>query len=159
MPEVATRYLISILVLLLTIGGFFLWTEGRFRPFGRAQWALRAVVALPLLVSGIGHFARTAVYATIVPPMLPHPAFWILLTGALELAGALGLLLPKTTRTASTCIALLMVAVFPANVYAAHQTVAGLHMPGTPVRLAMQVVYILLVLLAGWGMPHRKSAR
>lgn len=28
-------------------------------------------------------------------------------------------------------------------------------MPGIPVRLAMQIVYVLLVLLAGWGVPSR----
>ena len=51
--------------------------------------------------------------------------------------------------------ALLMIAVFPANVYAANKYVGGLHMPGVPVRLAMQVVYILLLLMAGWGVPGR----
>lgn len=135
--------------------GFFLGPEGKFRPFGWTQWALRVLVALPLLISGIGHFMRTAVFATIVPPIFPHPAFWILLTGVMELAGAVGLLLPGTARAASTCIALLMIAVFPANVYAAHRTIGGLHMPGVPVRLAMQVVYVLLVLAAGWGLPQR----
>lgn len=149
-------YLLCTLVLLATIVAFFLSTEGRFRPFGTAQWVLRVVVVLPLLISGIAHCKRTALFATIVPPIFPHPAFWVVLTGILELAGALGILLPRTARTASACIALLMVAVFPANVYGAGQTVGGLHMPGVPLRLAMQVVYVLLVLAAGWGMPQRK---
>lgn len=47
-----------------------------------------------------------------------------------------------------------MIAVFPANVYAANQTVDGLHMPSVPVRLTMQVIYIILVLVAGWGIPN-----
>ena len=48
-----------------------------------------------------------------------------------------------------------MIVSFPANVFAAGQTVGGLHMPSVPVRLAMQVVYVLLLLLAGWGIPRR----
>jgi hypothetical protein len=28
-------------------------------------------------------------------------------------------------------------------------------MPSVPVRLAMQVIYILLLLTAGWGIPRR----
>lgn len=159
MLEVATLYLISILLLLVVIAAFFLWPEGRFRPFGRLQWALRALVALTLVFFGIAHFVHTSVFAAIVPPIFPHPAFWVKFTGALEIAGALGLVLPKFTRTASTCIALLMVLIFPANIYAAHRTVGGLHMPGVPLRLAMQIAYILLVLLAGWGMPHRKKSK
>jgi uncharacterized membrane protein len=119
---------------------------------------LRIVAAIPLAVSSIGHFLRTAIFATIVPPIFPHPAFLIVFTGILELAGATGLLLPKTTRAAAACIALLMVAIFPANIYAGHQTVGGLHMPDVPVRVAMQVIYIVLVLLARGGLPRSEHA-
>jgi uncharacterized membrane protein len=152
-------YLLCTLSLVAVMVAFFLWTEGRFRPFGRIQGLLRVLVVLPLLVSGILHFTRTVVFATMVPPIFPHSSLWVVLTGFMELGGAIGLLVPRTTRTASTCITLLMIAVFPANIYAAHRTVGGLHMPGVPVRFAMQVVYILLVLAAGWGMPQRARKR
>jgi uncharacterized membrane protein len=48
-----------------------------------------------------------------------------------------------------------MIVIFPANVYAAGRNVGGLHMPSVPVRLAMQIVYIVLLLMAGWGLPKR----
>ena len=51
-----------------------------------------------------------------------------------------------------------MIAIFPANVYGANQTVGGLHLPSVPVRLAMQVIYIVLLLMAGWGIPGRRNA-
>ena len=111
-------------------------------------------MAIPLAVSCIGHFVRTATFASIVPPGFSHPEFWVVFTGILELAGAIGLLLPKTAKVAAVGVVVLMIAVFPANIYAANQTVGGLHMPSVPVRLAMQVVYIILVLLAGWGVPR-----
>ena len=147
-------YALTTLILVATVGAYWLWTRRGRRSFGWLQWLLRVLVGLPLLASGLGHFARTAVFASIVPPFFPYRPQLILVTGAMELAGALGLLLPAFTRSASACLAVLMIAIFPANVYAANQTVAGLHMPGVPVRTAMQVVYILLLLLAGWGLPR-----
>jgi uncharacterized membrane protein len=101
------------------------------------------------------HFTRTALIASIIPPFFPYRPQLVLLTGALEFAGAVGLLLPALSRVASACLAVFMIAIFPANVYAAGQTVGGLHLPSVPIRLAMQVVYIVLLLIAGWGMPRR----
>jgi uncharacterized membrane protein len=121
------------------------------------QWVLRVIVALPLLVSGIVHFTGTAMMATIIPPFFPYRTQLVLVSGALELAGAVGLLLPVFTRLASACLAVFMIAIFPANVYAAGQYVGGLHMPSVPVRLAMQIIYILLLLMGGWGLPRRST--
>jgi uncharacterized membrane protein len=147
-------YFITTVVLISTVACYFIWGRKGVFPFGRVQWILRVVVALPLLVSGTAHFTRTALMAMIIPPFLPYHAQLVLLSGVLELAGGIGLLLPAVTRVASLCLALLMIAVFPANVYAANKYVGGLHMPSVPVRLAMQVVYILLLLMAGWGVAR-----
>jgi uncharacterized membrane protein len=148
-------YSMSSAVLIGTVAAYFLWARRGLFSFGWIQWALRAIAALPLLASGLLHFTRTALLATIVPPFFPHRPQLILLSGVLEFAGAVGLLLPAFTRPASVCLALMMIAIFPANVYAANQVVGGLHMPSVPIRLAMQVIYILLLLIAGWGIPHR----
>jgi uncharacterized membrane protein len=144
-------YPITTAILILTVAAYFVWERKGLSSFGWVQWVLRVVVALPLLLSGIVHFTRTALLAGIIPPSFPFRPQLVLLTGAMELAGALGLLLPAFTRAASFCLALLMIAIFSANVYAANQTVGGLHMPSVPVRTAMQVVYIMLLLMAGWG--------
>jgi uncharacterized membrane protein len=148
-------YLITTATLIATVAGFFLWARRGVSAFGWLQWALRVIAILPLLTSGVLHFTRTALMASIIPPSFPDRPHLVLLTGVLEFAGAVGLLLPAFTLVASTCLAVFMIAIFPANVYAANQTVGGLHMPSVPIRLAMQVVYILLLLIAGWGMPRR----
>jgi uncharacterized membrane protein len=62
-------------------------------------------------------------------------------------------------RAAALCIAVMMVAVFPANIYAAGKVVDGLQFPSVPVRLSMQIVYIALVLLAGFGLPKGATRR
>jgi uncharacterized membrane protein len=150
-------YSISTAILIATVAACFLLGRRGLSSFGRIQWALRVLVALPLLVSGLLHLTRTALLATIIPPFFPYRPQLVVFSGLLELAGAIGLLLPAFTRPASVCLALMMVAIFPANVYAANQSVGGLHMPSVPIRLAMQVIYVVLLLVAGWGVPHRSK--
>jgi uncharacterized membrane protein len=148
-------YLIATVTLIATVAAFFLLARRGLSAFGWLQWVLRVIAALPLLASGALHFTRTSLMATIVPPFFPYRTELVLFTGLLEFAGAIGLLLPAFTRVASACLAVFMIAIFPANVYAAGRSVGGMHMPSVPLRLAMQVVYILLLLVAGWGIPRR----
>jgi uncharacterized membrane protein len=148
-------YLIATVTLTATVAAFFWWARRGLSPFGWLQWALRVIAAVPLLGSGVVHFTNTALMASIIPPFFPDRPQLVLLTGVFELMGAVCLLLPPFTRGASACLAVLMIVIFPANVYAAGQTVGGLHMPSVPVRLVMQVAYILLLLIAGWGIPTR----
>ena len=151
-------YFVTTASLMITVALCVLVGRRGLSSFGWKQWALRVVAALPLLASGPLHFIRTALLATIIPPFFPYRPQLVLFTGVLELAGAIGLLLPRFTRLASACLAVLMIAIFPANVYGANQTVGGLHLPSVPVRLAMQVIYIVLLLMAGWGIPrHPKT--
>jgi uncharacterized membrane protein len=79
-----------------------------------------------------------------VPPALPHPELLVTVTGVLELLGAAGLLHRRTAPWAAGGLALLMVAMFPANVYAA---LSGLMVNGAPAtallpRTLMQLVFI-----------------
>ena len=153
-------YAIPMSVLVGFIAAFFALGRGSYRSFGATQSVLRVVVALPLLVSGVLlHFFRAHATASIIPPSIPAPMFFAVFTGVCEIAGAVGLFVPRSRRTAAFWIAIMMVAVFPANIYAAGQVIDGLHMPSVPVRLAMQVVYIVLVLLAGFGIPSRANKR
>lgn len=149
-------YVAPMLLLIFTVLAFFGLGQGGYANFGTPQVALRVVVALPLLISAVLlHFLRTELTASIIPPIFPARHFLVLITGVFEIAGALGLFLPSVRRPAALWIAILMVASFPANVYAAGKVVGGLPMPGVPLRTAMQIVYIALVLLAGYGLPKR----
>jgi uncharacterized membrane protein len=148
-------YLVTTVTLIATVTAFFLWARRGLSALGWPQRVLRILAALPLLASGVLHLTRTALMTSIIPPFFPYRPQLVLLTGVFEFAGAVGLLFPAFTRVASASLAVFMIAIFPANVYAAGRTVGGLHMPSVPVRLAMQVVYILLLLIAGWGFPRR----
>jgi uncharacterized membrane protein len=67
--------------------------------------------------AGVLHFVRPGIFERIVPPALPAPRLLVLLSGAAEVVGGLGLLLPATRRGAAWGLLALLVAVFPANVY------------------------------------------
>lgn len=151
-------YFVPIFTLALTLVAFFVVAGGRFVQFGRWQRVLRVVLALPLFVSGLGHFVRTALFASIIPLISPHREFLVILTGIFELAGGIGLQLWKTTRMAATCLAVMMIAVFPANIYVANQTVGGIPMPGVLVRTGLQAIYMVLLLASAWGIPHSRES-
>jgi uncharacterized membrane protein len=150
----ALPFLIAIAILIAAIVLFFVLARGRYIQFGIPQLLLRVLAALPLLLSAVFlHFLRRNEATAMIPPIVPSPIFLVLLTGVLEILGAIGLFVPKTRRSAALWIAILMVLVFPANIWVAGQTFGGIRMPEVPVRLTMQVVYIWIVLLAGYGLP------
>src|SRR5450631_2645012 len=101
-------YCLTTAILMMSVAALFLLARRGLSPFGRTQWILRVVVALPLLASGLVHFTRTALFASIIPPFFPYRPQLVMLSGAMELAGAVGLLLPRFTRLASACLAVLM---------------------------------------------------
>ncbi len=79
-----------------------------------------------------------------VPSTFPIPDLIITVTGVLEILGGVGLLIPRTARISAICLALLLLAMFPANVRAARQglTILGRRAMSVPLRGAIQVVFI-----------------
>jgi uncharacterized membrane protein len=152
-------YLFCLSELATVTALFFGLARGGFRSLGMAQRILKVLVALPLVGSGVAHLATPAAMAQIIPPFFPARVLLVVLSGIAEFVGAGGLFLRRTERLASLGIALLMIMVFPANIYVAGQTVDGLYMPTVPVRLLMQMIYIVLVLISGWGWPVVRPRR
>jgi len=150
-----------MLTLAAVIAIFFLAGRSQgYAQFGVAQTILRILVALPLLLSGvILHFFMANGTASIIPPAFPDPRLLVILSGVCEIAGAIGLFLPATRRIAGFLIAVMLIAILPANIYAAGKTISGVTMPSVPVRTAMQAVYILMVLIASYGYPRLRPAR
>jgi uncharacterized membrane protein len=86
----------------------------------------RLIISSIFIIGGMLHFAVPEIYAQIVPPILPHPKALVIISGVAELMGGVGLLLPRCRRAAGCGLALLLVLVFPANIY-----MAAAHVPAT----------------------------
>ncbi len=69
------------------------------------------------VVAGVGHFANSEFYVSIMPPYLPAHLELVYLSGLFEIAGGLGVLLPATRRPAGWGLVALLMAVYPANLH------------------------------------------
>ncbi|MBQ1052408.1 DoxX family protein [Micromonospora sp. C51] len=117
--------------------------------------ALRVGLALMFVMTGMVHFVgpRRRDLIAMVPPRLPRPELLVTVTGVLELAGAVGLLVPATARWAAAGLALLLLAMFPANVSAARRRLTLAGRPVTPlgVRTALQLVFLAATVAVAVG--------
>ncbi len=90
------------------------------------QLAMRILLALVFVGMGVNHFvprAATAMAAIIPPsfrrPGVPSPLVLVWFTGLCEIAGGIGLLIEPVRLAAGVALAVFLVAVFPANAFAA----------------------------------------
>jgi len=91
---------------------------------------VRLLLAALFLFAGTVHLRDPDLLAPIMPPWIPFPMPCIIVSGVFELLGGLGLLIPIRAIQLLTGIGLtlLLLAVFPANIYmaAAHVKVHGI---------------------------------
>lgn len=116
--------------------------------------SLRCALAVMFVLTASAHFgARRADLVRIVPPSLPAPGRIVTLTGIAELLGAGGLLIAEIAPGAASGLALLLVAMFPANVHAARSrlTIGGRAVTPLVPRAVLQAVFLAAVLAAGFG--------
>ena len=64
---------------------------------------------------GVQHFTDTAWFEPIVPVVLGDPTFWVLITGVMEIAIGVGLILPWTRRYAALGSLVFLVGIYSAN--------------------------------------------
>jgi uncharacterized membrane protein len=122
----------------------------------RRTLALAALcfVFLWFFIGGIAHFAATSIEMSIMPPYIPWPRATVLVSGAFELLGALGICVPATRRAAGVGLFLLTIAVTPANVYML-QHAEAFDIPRWILiaRLPVQVALLALIAWSTW--PRR----
>jgi uncharacterized membrane protein len=118
------------------------------------------LVFLWFLFGGVAHFSLTEVEMRIVPPVIPWPRATVLISGVLELLGAIGILIPATRRAAGIGLFLLTIAVTPANVYMLqHAELFNVPRWALIVRLPFQVVLLALILWSTWPARVNRSPR
>ncbi|MCB0128925.1 MAG: DoxX family protein, partial [Caldilineaceae bacterium] len=79
----------------------------------------RMALALLFLFTGTSHFFFVDAMTQMIPSFVPARELLVYVTGILEIAGALGLLLPRLQRLAGYALIVFLIGVLPANIYAA----------------------------------------
>ena len=117
-------------------------------PSGPGRKAALGSVFLWFFLGGIAHFVATEAEMRIVPAWIPWPREAVLVTGVLELLGAIGILWRPLRRSAGWGLALLTLAVTPANIVMLQNAA---DFPAVPywllvARLPLQVALLWLIL-------------
>ena len=120
----------------------------------RRDWAaaVRIGLAVMFCFTAAAHFnSMRGDLVRMVPPSVPNPEFMVTFTGICEIAGAIGLLVPRTRRIAAVALIVFLLAVLPANIHAALSGVTLRGAPPTPLvpRIALQLLFIGLVWWSG----------
>ena len=82
-----------------------------------ARTLFRWLAAAAFIVAGANHFRSAEFYRRIVPQSFPRPDVLVAVSGWAEIAGGVGLLVPRLRRPAGWGLIALLLAVFPANVH------------------------------------------
>jgi uncharacterized membrane protein len=135
------------------------------KPLRSWHTSLRGGLAGMFILTGLAHFnSMRGELVALVPPALPNAELLVTITGVLELLGAGGIVHRRTAPWAAGGLALLLVAIFPANVYAAQ---AGLIVNGALAtallpRILIQLVFIAATIAVAIPYPrtliHRRPA-
>ena len=80
---------------------------------------LKYLFGLFFVLGGLYHFINPNFYLKIMPPYLPWHGFLVSLSGLLEIALGVMLLIPRLSRIAAWGLIALLIAVFPANLHMA----------------------------------------
>lgn len=117
-------------------------------------------LALVFLFTASGHFVQTAGLVEMLPPFIPARVPLIYLTGALEIALAIGIAVPATRRIAGLAAIATLVLFFPANVYAAMNHIGtGGHQWGPSYLLIRGPLQAILIAWAWWFTIRRQHRR
>lgn len=113
-------------------------------PANRRKEIWRVILAIAIIVVGITHFAKPEPYVKLVP--FPNPLELVYISGFFEILGGIGLLIPYVSVAAAWGLIALFIAVFPANINQAVNSIAIEGIPHYPilywVRLPFQAVFI-----------------
>ncbi len=142
-----------LIVLVVVAAGLYAGRAAGVRRLRPWTVPLRGGLAAMFVLTGLSHFVgKRDELVAMVPPDLPAPELLVTLTGLLELAGAVGLVWAPTARAAAGGLALLLVAIFPANVYAIRNGLVSSAFDELLPRTLLQVVFLAATVAVVAGM-------
>ena len=122
----------------------------------RARTPIRLLLAVVMGVAGVAHLVSPRPFIEHLPAEVPARELLVAGTGLVELVLAAGLLGPRRWRPAvGIALAAYLVAVFPANVYAAASNVPIDGVPQGWLRWARLPLQLPLLWAAWWSTRRR----
>lgn len=125
----------------------------------RRKEILRAILAISLLIVGITHFTHPVQYARIVPPQLPNSVFWVYLSGVFEIIFAIGLMIPYVSVAAAWGMILLFIAVFPANINQAINSIPIEGIPHSPIAYWIRLPFQAVLIAWAWWYTRKPETQ
>ena len=103
------------------------------------------LMALCYVLAGLNHFRNPRLYYKIIPPFFKNPRLINGISGLAEIIFGILLCIPATSKFAAMGIILLLITVFPANVFMYTNDKARLGLPKwmLMIRLPLQIVLII----------------
>ena len=145
--------MLALIVLIISTLLFRVIGAAGVGRFSNWTWCLRSGLAVMFLLTASAHWGkRRADLIAMVPPVFPRADLLVSATGVFEILGAVGLLIPAIAPVSAACLAMLLIALFPANIRAAREclTIGGRPATALPLRTLLQLVFIAAVLVAGF---------
>lgn len=124
---------------------------------------IRIVLLAALFVlAGLMHFLMPGGYVSIMPPWVPWKMQLVYLSGVLEIAGGIGLLISFTRKWAAIGLIALLIVVFPANIQMLLNGIEAndslLRIAALWLRLPLQPLLIIVLYRIATSLPSRRAA-
>ncbi len=105
---------------------------------------LKWVFGIAFILAGANHFLNPDFYLRMMPPIFPAHLFLVYLSGVVEIALGILLLIPRFQKAAAWGLIALLIAVYPANIYMAlnPQIFPEISPAAQYIRLPIQIILI-----------------
>ncbi len=102
------------------------------------------LMAVLYIIAGANHFRVPETYYKIIPDFLVYKDFLNFMAGILEILFGISLLIPIYTSVAASSIIILLIAVFPSNIYMVVNPKARLGLPLWLLILRLPLQFLLI---------------
>ena len=102
------------------------------------------VMAVLYILAGINHFRKPELYLKIIPPFIINKKFISEFSGVVEILLGIYLCIPIFSRLAAISIMILLVLIFPSNIYMLQNKEASLGWPKWLLYLRLPLQFLLI---------------
>ena len=113
-------------------------------PGSHTRKVLLFAFSIFFIGAGLDHLVNPEFYLSIMPPIFPMHSEAVLISGVLEIVGGIAVLMAGLRRVAGWGIFVLLIAVYPANIYMAlyPELFPSIHLGFLYFRLPLQFLFL-----------------